>query len=427
MAANATGLLRPFCNVTNKMQCALPLFFNGSQVIYIKRGSRIIRTLHAKYDHGQFECWGEDRWDRRLCRFANLSFAEDKFFIFPPYEIQWASPVMLANCRSFPIAPWDGSIYLNNYKGPPYSNLTYRSGKYLFNHPGFLTHSLWHGMVEQTIPLFQTWYTYMQHDRSTTWLIKHGWMDRVRTDDVAMFMDNEAEYLQEWATYEEVFMGMTKVLDMNWHIPKERAKRPITQMLEWFNFENITDWKILKQIFWERYKPPTFPQNKSLVLFIKRAQKRKIVNQEEAYERLVKEFPQVNITMLEPEYMSYSDQMGIYEAADLVIAAHGMALCQVLWMKPGKSAIEIFPYGIEARDWYGYLAKLNGIHHQYYAPTFNRFEEENKKDPKLWDCISHEPLKYDCLDKTLFTDAWVDIDQLVVMTRKALIDAGVKL
>ncbi|EAY04215.1 hypothetical protein TVAG_298350 [Trichomonas vaginalis G3] len=426
MAANASGSLRKFCNVSDKMTCALPLFFNGSQKIYIKHENTIVRTLNAHYTHGQFECFGPDTWDRRLCRFANLSFAHDKFFFFPPYDIKWASPIMIASCRALPIAPWEGSVYMNNYKGPPYENLSYRPGKYMYNHPGYLTYSLWHGMIEQTIPLWQTWYTYMNRDPDTVWLVKRGLLQSVRYSDIAMFM-SPAEVLEEWATYEEVFMGMTKVIDTKWHIPKEREKNPPKYQLEWFNFENITDWKVLKQLFWKRYNPPTFPQNKPLVLFIRRASKRKIVNQQEAYERLVKEFPQVNITLIEPEWYEYEEQMGLFEAADVVIAAHGMALCQVLWMKPGKSVIEIFPYGIEARDWYKYLSLLNGLHHQYYAPTFNRFEEENKKDKRLWECMQEEPLKYDCLDKTLFTDAWVDIDQLVVMTRKALIDAGVKL
>ena len=242
-----------------------------------------------------------------------------------------------------------------------------------------------------------------------------------------MYLKNPPEQFKDWTTYEEVFMGAVKVLDTVPHIPKEREKNPPRQMLEYFNFENCTHIPEFKEMFYKAYNVKIIPQQKPLVIFVERAQKRRIVNQYEAYDALKQAFPEVNICMIQPELYQYSEQMELFRASELVIAAHGMALCQSLWMNESKSVIEIFPYHLECRDWYASLAKANKLHYQYFTPSFDPFENETKKNPELKKCLDQDACQYNCLDKTLFTNAWVDIPTLINLTRKGLIDAGVKL
>ena len=180
-------------------------------------------------------------------------------------------------------------------------------------------------------------------------------------------------------------------------------------------------------MFFKANNVQIIPQDKPLVIFVQRKRKRTIVNQKDAYEALKNAFPQVNICMIQPELLEYPKQMELFRAADLVIAAHGMALCQTIWMNESKSVIEIFPYRIECRDWYAALAKANRLHYQYFTPSFDPFKEETEKNPELKKCLDEEACAYTCLDKTLFTNAWVDIPTLINLTRKGLIDAGVKL
>jgi len=422
--ARVNGSLKKYCSDSSPpIKCSLPLFFNGTQNIDIYKGGIRIKTIRANYTKGSFECFFDTRWDRRLCYFANLSFADDKFFLFPPYDVVWDSPICMPHGRGFPVAPWRASVYMNNYNQSYYNNLTYRSGRYMYMDAGYLTHSLWHGFVEQILPLYQGWVNYLWKDKNVTLLSKSFQYDLLRLNDIEVFMPKKPEVFQEWATYEFVFMGATKVMEDGPHVPKERLSSPPKVGIEYFNFSNITNLEDMKNDFFKYLNLTEIPKEKPLCLFILRHGKRRIVNFFDALSRLQNEFPHINFTAFSPEKYSYQEQINHFRSADMVIAAHGAALSHVTWMNRGKAVIEIFPFKVECRDWYGELAKANGLHYSYFTPKENKFQ--NTTSVPLQKCFDIEPCAYDCLDKTLFTDAWVDIDELVMLAKDAIVNAKI--
>ena len=426
--AVANGKLRTFCKGkgSGKQKCKIPYFFNGSQYIEIVRDKKVIRRIHGNTSGGSMECHGSrDKWDFRVCRFKNLTYFNKTFYIDTPYTVDFECPIVMPNGRSNPVAPWRSQVCVKKLPAT-LKNSVFYSGRYMYTDPGFFTYSLWHGFVEQTVPVWQGWVTYMGRDPDTI-LVTDSSLVKDYRNDTDLFLNTKPQALRDGTTYEEFFAGTAKIMDDKAHIKPERKNYKPYDMYEYFNFTEFVNVREFKQMFYDHYKTRDLPQEKPLVLFVERKQKRRIVNQKTAAEALRNEFPQVNICLIEPEKYSMGEQVELFKAADVLIAAHGMALTQSIWMNESKSVIEIFPYMMSCRDWYEQWAYANKLHYQYFVPSEDPFKEETEKDQRLKECYKIDGCKYDCLDKTLFANAWVDIPTLINMTRKALLDAGVKL
>jgi len=69
-------------------------------------------------------------------------------------------------------------------------------------------------------------------------------------------------------------------------------------------------------------------------------------------------------TVLEPEKLGVADQIRVFSQADAVCGAHGSALTNLLWMKPGARVIELLAdnFMLGAFEW---LARCVGLKHDF--------------------------------------------------------------
>ncbi len=66
--------------------------------------------------------------------------------------------------------------------------------------------------------------------------------------------------------------------------------------------------------------------------------------------------------------MTIIEQVKLFRSAWIVVAAHGTALMNILWMSPGSSVIEICPKRFDNYVWFANIALSLGIHY-YTMPT----------------------------------------------------------
>ena len=97
---------------------------------------------------------------------------------------------------------------------------------------------------------------------------------------------------------------------------------------------------------------------------INRGRTRKILNAVEIQEALSAAFPTAHITMVYMEKLSIEQQVHFWRRQDIVIAVHGAALANVVFMKTNSYLIEIFPPYYQP-DMYEILSRKSGV--QYIA------------------------------------------------------------
>lgn len=111
-------------------------------------------------------------------------------------------------------------------------------------------------------------------------------------------------------------------------------------------------------------------QNKKL---IKRSdivgtERRSIINHPEFVESIKKYFPKKNILNISLEYLPLFEQYNLFNSAKIVIAQHGAALANIIFMKHGSLVIEIMTQDLLNRgsDWFVPISKTCKINHLQY-------------------------------------------------------------
>lgn len=103
------------------------------------------------------------------------------------------------------------------------------------------------------------------------------------------------------------------------------------------------------------------------VTIIARAGRRRIVNQGDLFDSLRQQFPRADVNLVDFEGMSIEEQIKYIYDTDILVGAHGAGLTHAMWLKPGRSLVEIQPdrmHGSDEHRGFRGLAKVRGL--QYY-------------------------------------------------------------
>lgn len=88
------------------------------------------------------------------------------------------------------------------------------------------------------------------------------------------------------------------------------------------------------------------PVNMTRVLFVKRSDRRRVLNIDELLERAQREYPTMAFDMVRLEHMpSLRAQVQAFCSARIVVGGHGAGLTWSLFMNERAALIELFPYG----------------------------------------------------------------------------------
>ncbi len=96
-------------------------------------------------------------------------------------------------------------------------------------------------------------------------------------------------------------------------------------------------------------------------LFLYRGDNSRFVNEDE----IARYFSGLGFKIVDPGKMTIIEQVKLFQSAQIVVAAHGTALMNIMWMSPGSSVIEICPKRFDNYAWFANIAISVGI--CYYA------------------------------------------------------------
>jgi capsular polysaccharide biosynthesis protein len=116
--------------------------------------------------------------------------------------------------------------------------------------------------------------------------------------------------------------------------------------------------KFLRNNLLLRGIPPKSPQP---YLFITRKGKTRGLANETEVDRF---FEQRNWTVVDPGYLSFAEQIGLFRQARAICACHGAGLTNVLWCDPGTKVFEILAHNF-LNGCYENIAQLCGVKHRY--------------------------------------------------------------
>ncbi len=88
------------------------------------------------------------------------------------------------------------------------------------------------------------------------------------------------------------------------------------------------------------------------------------VTNESAVEALLRER---GFTAIDPGTMSVLDQVRAFAAAPVVVAPHGAALTNLMFMSPGAAVVELFPAGCVLPDFWRLACGVPGLRYRYVA------------------------------------------------------------
>ena len=96
---------------------------------------------------------------------------------------------------------------------------------------------------------------------------------------------------------------------------------------------------------------------------MKRASRlRKLVNEGEVFERLERLF---GFEAVNPEELDFADQVRLFNEADIVVGAHGSALSNGLFCRPGAAMVQLCTtYPGNLPSWSSSLREL-GVNHEF--------------------------------------------------------------
>ena len=97
--------------------------------------------------------------------------------------------------------------------------------------------------------------------------------------------------------------------------------------------------------------------------------RRSIANHADLVAALSERFPGLKNVHLED--MPLTQQIALFRTADVVVAQHGAALANTIWMKRGTNVIEIAAEKNQPRNYFGKLATIFGVHHQFVLQEHN--------------------------------------------------------
>lgn len=118
--------------------------------------------------------------------------------------------------------------------------------------------------------------------------------------------------------------------------------------------------EFLRKKFWP-VKTGKFSMGQAIYISRRDVNSRKIINETE----LIEAFEKHNIKIYTLEDMPFTDQVGLFYSASLVVAPHGAGLANLAFCRPGTQVLEIFPSHF-VKALYAYISFIAGLKYNYY-------------------------------------------------------------
>jgi len=149
---------------------------------------------------------------------------------------------------------------------------------------------------------------------------------------------------------------ITECVDHPYHTCDELLILNLEHLISYGMNQFVPDW--VNQTFNPNYKSPSSSEER-IKLFISRPEgtRRAIINEDELIKLLIRE----GFTVAAMEGLSVQEQASLLSRTDVLIAAHGGALTNMVFAQPGSQIIELF--GSHVYPYYYGLANLCGHHY----------------------------------------------------------------
>eukprot|EP00871_Galdieria_phlegrea_P004341 jgi/Galph1/4908/GphlegSOOS_G3551.1 len=152
------------------------------------------------------------------------------------------------------------------------------------------------------------------------------------------------------------------------------------------------------------------------VTLLQRQKSRRILNMQ-SLSSSIENFFGVRTRIIWLEDASFWKQIMIMKTTRILIAAHGAALTNIVYMKPGSAVIEISNFGCSGEPYYGSLAELSNLNYWNWHPRVaSKMIRRLDQKYSYGHIISDE----DCTRWRRNSDIWVSEHDVLELVRIAL-------
>lgn len=216
----------------------------------------------------------------------------------------------------------------------------------------------------------QTYYHWMADLLPRIQLLRHSQIDLA---DIDVFVVNSCNLPYQKETLNLLGISAEKIVESA-RVPHIKAKRLIVPSLPG-DVGLIAKWScnFLRQAFLTETAIANHaePASKRLYISRKNASYRRVVNEDE----LVQVLSQYRFVRVSLESLSFTEQVSLFAAAEVVIAPHGAGLTNTVFCNPGTQIIELFAHqSISVNYWL--LANTIGL--EYYYLIGDRLENYDR-------------------------------------------------
>ncbi|AQG78195.1 glycosyltransferase family 61 protein [Spirosoma montaniterrae] len=126
-----------------------------------------------------------------------------------------------------------------------------------------------------------------------------------------------------------------------------------------WTYPNVTDMLQLRQFM--RSKIPPLPVRQHNRIYIRRAGRRRVLNEDALMALLTK----YDFTIVDDQPRTLAEQFHLYNGASFIMGPHGASFTNILWCEPGTHLLELFSPRY-VRDYFRYMAHALGLHYSAY-------------------------------------------------------------
>lgn len=411
------GEIKNFCN--HQLECKLPLIFGGKQNITIFKNGAPFLTQNIVSGENRFYCFYATNWNRRICRFRDICFDNhDRNMTFlSPYKITTDFPFLVLGGRSPPYDKKRDRIYriqINESRTetlPPNRKIIYETTHFASSY--YNMQMLWHCLFDFTLPLFYTFGLVNGPKFELRNIVMPHDADYPKPKKFVQAFSSSLTRVKNDHCYKDLIVGISKVKDAEtgkfYEFPYNFTHQFHPYVFK--KFEIISD---ITEI------PSLIPQKPVILFSGRKTSRRNLVNYEEVYERLEKEFSD-HFTIEKIFYEEHDMKIQIEKSfkASIMIGIHGSGLSHVCWMRPGTVMIEILPYRFDCRDWYKRATNVSAVKYFKYVPQSEN--ESPGADSFVRKCWKVENgCDGDCLDRLRDQNISVNVEQFIQLMRQAI-------
>ena len=369
IGAKAYVDIRDFCD---GVKCRVPLVIGGNVTLRFTHNSNVLFERLLTLPHLKFFCDSTD-WTTRICRIKDVCFSAGTFSVTSPYPMDFDSHFVTLGARPPPVDLPTGRVRnALGYQSEMPVGAPYVRGISNYFSISEHTNKQWHLFFDLLIPIWATLSRDGKFDRSRHLFFTNAYCEAV-PNLVASLTDNQVLCLDRQLCFEELEMGMVKVMNRTANQRDPPYEFPAVDV-EAFQ-RTITDFF---EIPWDRRK-----KERTKVVLVERG----IVNVEEVSAALKEVFQESDVDVFRFDEITIKKQIKIVRDADVLVGVHGDALAMMLFMVKNTSVIEIMPYKLTCRNWFEKAAEFCGLRYHVYHPQ-SREESVADEDRELEMCFA---------------------------------------